>query len=130
MTTVREPADLTAFDVPSQRVGLQVRNGQHLAGGDWTTTLRAGKIEYSPPKVQEFDYTLVARPLRWKLERTETGFAASNTVTGIFGFGATVVDATRDLLSALQEHRETLEQQDSLSPELQHQLTYLQQFDQ
>jgi hypothetical protein len=60
---------------------------------------------------------------------TEDGdmlFTVSDPVTGIFGTGSMPVEAVQDLSRAQKEHREVLEAQESLSPALQEQLTYLQ----
>lgn len=51
---------------------------------------------------------------------------ASDRSTGIFGVGPTLGDAFSDLAAALVEHRDVLERQDQLSPELARHLEYLQ----
>jgi hypothetical protein len=68
------------------------------------------------------------REARWTLARTGAGFAVSDLVTGIFGFGSDLNKAIRDLSHALREHRDVLERQDALSPDLERQLAYLRQF--
>ncbi len=45
--------------------------------------------------------------------------------TGIFGAGESVVDAFRDFAAAMTEHRDVLERQEQLGPELAWQLKYL-----
>ena len=51
---------------------------------------------------------------------------ACDRATGIFGAGPTLGDAFSDLGAALVEHRDVLERQDQLSPELARHLEYLQ----
>lgn len=46
--------------------------------------------------------------------------------TGIFGSGEDEPAAFRDLVAALTEHRDVLERQEALSPDLESQLAYLQ----
>lgn len=62
---------------------------------------------------------------QWELRITERGFIASDAPTGIFGFGSEPIEAIRDLVIALVEHRDVLERQEALSPALQEQLEYL-----
>jgi len=72
-------------------------------------------------------YMVRLRDTRWTWERSETGFVASDVVTGVFGFGPDLNEAIQDLLRALKEHREVLEREPVLSPDLAHQLDYLRQ---
>lgn len=73
----------------------------------------------------DFDYRVIQRKGRWALARTEHGYIASDSLTGIFGYGSDVKEAARDLATALHEHRDVLERQEALSPALQEQLNYL-----
>jgi hypothetical protein len=73
----------------------------------------------------DYDYRVVHRKGRWTLARTENGYIASDTLTGIFGFGPSAKEAARDLGDALHQHRDVLERQEALSPALQEQLDYL-----
>lgn len=83
-------------------------------------------VEYVQSSIgSPFSYRATFRTGRWKLERTDTGYIISDTVTGIFGFGDDVKQAGRDLVAALHEHRDVLERQDALSPALQQQLDHL-----
>jgi hypothetical protein len=68
------------------------------------------------------------REARWRIERSDAGagFVAADLPTGIFGYGESPNDAIVDLIVALREHREVLEAQDELSPDLVEQLAYLQ----
>lgn len=50
---------------------------------------------------------------------------ARDVTTGIFGSGPNVVTAFRDFYLALREHRDVLEDEPALSPELESQLEYL-----
>jgi hypothetical protein len=82
--------------------------------------------EYLHPQVgSDYNYSVTLRKGRWTLQRTDEGYIASDTLTGIFGFGSDANQAARDLVAALHEHRDVLERQDALSPALQEQLTYL-----
>lgn len=73
----------------------------------------------------DYDYRVVHRAGRWTLARTESGYIASDNLTGIFGFGSDAKEAARDLAAALHEHRDVLGRQEALSPALQKQLNYL-----
>jgi hypothetical protein len=72
-------------------------------------------------------YKVKLRDLRWAWERGEKGYTVADTVTGIFGFGLDLSAAIQDLSDALREHREVLEAEALLSPELERQLAYLRQ---
>jgi hypothetical protein len=72
-------------------------------------------------------YYFEPRDTPWRLERGESGWTATDLVTGIFGYGDDPNESIVDLLHALIEHREVLERQDELSPDLQDQLDYLRQ---
>jgi hypothetical protein len=72
-----------------------------------------------------YDYRATLQSNRWKLERTDKGYIASDVLTGIFGFGSDANQAARDLVVALHEHRDVLERQEALSAPLQEQLGYL-----
>jgi hypothetical protein len=85
-----------------------------------STQARSAVVEYAY-------YQVPLRNARWELARSETGFTASDLVTGVFGFGSNPNEAILDLLRALREHREVLEHQDALSPDLERQLKYLRQ---
>lgn len=61
-----------------------------------------------------------------QVESGEGYLTAYDQSTGIFGAGATLIDAFSDLAAALVEHRDVLERQDRLSPELARHLEYLQ----
>ncbi len=76
--------------------------------------------------VNEFGYTADVSADRWSVQRLDSGFVAVDEVTGIFGFGDDLNEALMDLAAALVEHREVLEGQGALSPDLQDQLRYLQ----
>ncbi len=60
-----------------------------------------------------------------KAELNEQGWTVLDRVTGIFGVGREPNDAVKDLRFALIEHRDVLESQGALSPELSNQLDYL-----
>jgi hypothetical protein len=90
-------------------------------GGAWA-------INVSSASVSETDYVVPVRPVRWEWHRSEAGFTVCDHVTGVFGFGSDLNEAIRDLAHALGEHRDVLERQDLLSPDLERQLKYLQEF--
>lgn len=127
MTQLLDKVDVTSAGPVSPR-RLSVSSQVPLAGGSWVAGLRnAGAVEAAQTHaaVSEFDYKVVSRPSRWTWEHSDTGFVTSDLVTGIFGFGEDLNAAIVDLAAALQEHRDVLERQDSLSPDLQEQLNYL-----
>ena len=95
-------------------------------GGDWAKSMWASSPAPAVSIVEPTFYEVAAEPPRWSLERGETGWTASDLVTGIFGFGLDPNAAIVDLVHALREHREVLERQDELSPDLEEQLAYLQ----
>jgi hypothetical protein len=111
MTQVLDAPDVTRFSAPSPTA--------FPARPDLSLALAAlpGGIHYRVP----------LRESRWTWHRSETGFTASDLVTGIFGFGSDLNEAIRDLLHALRDHREVLERQEALSPDLERQLKYLRQ---
>lgn len=103
--------------VPSH-VHIPLTTSQQV-GGAWA--INAGSTT-----VNERSYEVSTRPIRWDWNHSEAGFTACDHVTGIFGFGADLNEAIRDLIQALLEHRDVLDRQDSLSPDLKSQLEYLQ----
>jgi hypothetical protein len=129
MTQVLDNIDVTFPGAVSPRqFGRSVSSDVPLAGGSWVAKLRgAGAQEaiHTHAAVSEFDYKVFARPSRWKWRHSESGYVTADLVTGIFGFGEDLNAAIVDLAAALQEHRDVLERQDSLSPDLQDQLNYL-----
>jgi hypothetical protein len=88
----------------------------------WNSTSAQSQVTVAEASV----YFVQERETRWSLERSETGWIAADGATGIFGCGAGPNDAIVDLVHALREHREVLERQDELSPDLADQLVYLQ----
>jgi hypothetical protein len=127
MTQVLDKVDVTAAGpISPRRFAKSVSSQVPLAGGSWVAGLRnAGEAVQAHAAVSEFDYKVVSRPSRWTWEHSDTGFVTSDLVTGIFGFGEDLNAAIVDLATALQEHRDVLERQDSLSSDLQEQLNYL-----
>jgi hypothetical protein len=116
--------DITPITLPS---APEVRRESARVGGDWARTIWAsspGPIAYV---AEPSSYEVGEQAGRWTLERGEGGYTASDTATSIYGSGATPNDAIVDLVHALREHRELLEDQIGLSPELQRQLAYLRQ---
>jgi hypothetical protein len=75
--------------------------------------------------IESGSYEVEIHEPTWTLERGETGWTASDRVTGIFGFGPAPNDAIMDLVHALREHRDVLERQAELSADLEEQLAYL-----
>jgi hypothetical protein len=119
-------ADVTQFSPPSERkFPVEPAPGRNA----WVATLQASCLQQSAVAITMPSAYRVPKPtVRWTAERTETGFTASDLVTGVFGFGSDLNEAIRDLAHALREHRDVLERQDELSLDLQDQLEYLRQF--
>jgi hypothetical protein len=115
--------DVTPISAPSEPVlGELVTVSGAGAQQVWVSPSASSKHAVS---VVEEGYYFEPRDVRWTLERGESGWTATDLVTGIFGFGEDANAAIVDLLHALMEHREVLERQDELSPDLQEQLEYL-----
>jgi hypothetical protein len=111
--------DTTPFSAPSEpRRGRPVPIDGSGAQVLWSS--------HSLSMAEVASYAVGEQELPWRWERIEGGWTATDRVTGIFGFGEDVNGAIVDLLHALKEHREVLEAQDELSPDLQEQLAYLQ----
>jgi hypothetical protein len=81
--------------------------------------------QQQPTVTEGSTYFVEEREARWRLERVDGGFVASDLATGIFGYGERPNEAIVDLVHALREHREVLERQAELSPDLAEQLAYL-----
>lgn len=111
MTQVLDAPDVTRV-VPSSQAAYPARPGLATAPA-------------SPPDGAH--YMVRLRDARWTWERSETGFVTSDVVTGVFGFGPDLNEAIQDLLRALKEHRDVLECEAALSPDLERQLDYLRQ---
>ena len=125
---MRDRIDVTApGPISPMHWGRSVSGKVPLAGGSWVASLHGAGAEAAETHaaVSEFDYEVFAPAPRWKLERSDSGFIASDRLTGIFGSGPDPNEAIRDLFAALHEHRDVLERQESLSPGLQEQLGYL-----
>jgi len=88
----------------------------------WNSTSTQSQVTVAEASV----YFVRERESRWGIERAETGWVAADRATGIFGYGPGPNDAIVDLVHALREHRDVLERQDELSPDLADQLAYLQ----
>jgi hypothetical protein len=119
--------DVTSPGAISER---HVSSGVRLAGGtNWVNTFGGAVAAEAPESraaVSEDSYRVASREIHFTLEHTETGgFITAEAVTGIFGFGRDLNESLRDLFTALYEHRDVLERQESLSPGLQEQLDYL-----
>jgi hypothetical protein len=114
-------------EVSERRWGIS--SGVPLAGGAWIAEhSHGGTVEAAATHaaLNEFSgYRVLAPPSRWELRLTDQGFIASDTITGVFGFGSDPIEAIQDLAVALVEHRDVLERQEALSPALQEQLGYL-----
>lgn len=114
--------DITPISRPSES-----RTGQlGRVGGAWAHSLWDSQAPTHQVAVHEdISYVAEEREVQWTLERGETGWTATDLMTGIFGFGADPNEAIVDLIHALREHRDVLERQDRLSPDLEQQLAYL-----
>ena len=83
-----------------------------------------------PRRVLAGTYWLAGSPLRTPIKIRVT--ADSNSIltrevdSGVFGVGADLAKSVADLRAALIEHRDTLEESQSLSPSLAAQLAILQ----
>lgn len=94
--------------------------------GRWAKKIWAHGQQEQMTVTEGSAYFVEEREARWSLERVDDGFVANDLATGIFGYGEGPNEAIVDLVHALREHREVLERQDELSPDLAEQLAYLQ----
>jgi len=128
LTPIRERVKATPPGRVSDR-HLGPSSSVPLVGGAWVARhshRAATETVAERGAVNEFGYTADVSADRWSVQRLDSGFVAVDEVTGIFGFGDDLNEALMDLAAALVEHREVLEGQGALSPDLQDQLRYLQ----
>ena len=79
------------------------------------------------PKLVSVYVATMQRRLVWSRSRKggRPTFTATDRETGVFGAGPTPFDALQDYTRARREHREVLEAEHKLSPELKRQLKLL-----
>jgi hypothetical protein len=105
---------------------IDVTHAGPIRGG-WAQTIWESAAHQPDVTVSEGSvYAVSEHQPKWRLEHTATGWLSSDLVTGIFGYGSTPGDAIVDLVHALREHRDVLERQDALTPDLADHLAYLQ----
>ncbi len=107
------------------RVALPLSNPVMTAVRMPLTRFEIGMIAATPSPPSRAISTAPALSLQ--IESGDGYLTVYDEYTGIFGAGATLVDAFSDLAAALVEHRDVLERQDQLSSELERQLQYLRQ---
>jgi predicted RNase H-like HicB family nuclease len=70
----------------------------------------------------------LTRALDARIYESADGISVEDADTGVFGAGDSFYEAVKDLREALQDHLVVLTEEDSLSPNLQHQLDVLRSY--
>jgi predicted RNase H-like HicB family nuclease len=97
-----------------------------LAIADAPDVVSRSEHQYATTTWSGARYRVRARPgLRVRVEDRGDTKVMIEAETGVHGAGADIRDAWRNLGQALIEHVDVLRRQDSLPPELAHQLDYL-----